>query len=72
MSLNGRIDRLERKLGRGLPPLVICFDAPHPAPTPPADDRPPRLVCQHASGGLQAVPDRAQVIVLGLRPDGPQ
>jgi hypothetical protein len=72
MMLNGRIDRLERRFGVGRAPLVICFDAPRQEPAPPGDHRITRMVCESAGGGLQEIPERAQVIVLGTRPDGPQ
>ena len=72
MALTGRIERLESRFGLRRAPLVICFDAPRQEPAPPGDDRIPRMVCDGAHGGPQEIPERAQVIVLGERPDGPQ
>jgi hypothetical protein len=72
MTLRGRIDRLESRFGLRRAPLVICFGEPRQEPAPPGDERIPRMVCDGVHGGLQEVPEGAQVIVFGERPDGPQ
>ena len=64
-GLNGRIDRLEARLGVGRRPFVICFDLPHHEPDG-------REVCEGASGESQEIPEGAQVVVFGQRDDGPQ
>ena len=64
-GLNGRIDRLEARLGVGRRPLVICFDAPRREPDGSE-------VCEGASGEPQEIPEGAQVVVFSQRDDGPQ
>jgi hypothetical protein len=62
MSLASRVQRLEAKAGTGKAPLLIVYEDEDGEWTTSEGERVER----------DDVPANAQVVVIGLRPDGPQ